>query len=207
MVKKFFRQVISYFLQGLVFFGPIAVTLYLMYVVFVFLDNWNPTKIPGVGVIGTFLGITLIGLLGNSILFIPVQRRFKKFLKRATFFNTIYTSIQDFFAAFVGKDKKFKYPVLVTINKEAQVQKLGFITQHDLTAIGQAGKVLVYCPHSYNFSGEIFIVPAENVTPIHVPSAQMMKFIVSGGVSSLEQIKEREEQEEQERLLLEQSKK
>lgn len=67
MVKRFFRQVISYFLQGLVFFGPIAVTLYLMYVVFVFLDNWNPTKIPGVGVIGTFLGITLIGLLGNSI--------------------------------------------------------------------------------------------------------------------------------------------
>ncbi len=41
--------------------------------------------------------------------------------------------------------------------------------------------VAVYCPHSYNFSGELFLVPKENVTFLELPSSEVMKFVVSGG--------------------------
>ena len=41
----------------------------------------------------------------------------------------------------------------------------------------------VYFPHSYNFSGELFIVPSEHVKKIDAPPSDVMKFIVSGGVS------------------------
>jgi uncharacterized membrane protein len=44
-------------------------------------------------------------------------------------------------------------------------------------------KVMVYLPHSYGFTGNIFIVPAKNVTPLNVKSADMMKLILSGGIS------------------------
>jgi len=47
-------------------------------------------------------------------------------------------------------------------------------------------KVSVYFPHSYNFSGEMFIVPKELVRPINIPPAEAMKFIVSGGVARTE---------------------
>jgi uncharacterized membrane protein len=47
--------------------------------------------------------------------------------------------------------------------------------------------VAVYLPHSYAFSGNLFIVPAENITPVNVKSADFMKFIVSGGVAEVEQ--------------------
>ena len=57
------------------------------------------------------------------------------------------------------------------------------MTQKDLSDLEIIGKVSVYFPHSYNFSGEMFIVPAELVRPINIPSAEAMKFIVSGGAA------------------------
>jgi uncharacterized membrane protein len=44
----------------------------------------------------------------------------------------------------------------------------------------------VYCPHSYNFSGNLFLVPRENITPLpEFKSSDAMKFIVSGGVTDM----------------------
>jgi uncharacterized membrane protein len=48
-------------------------------------------------------------------------------------------------------------------------------------------------PHSYNFSGNLFIVPVENVTAINAPSTEIMKFIVSGGVTEINKKAENEE--------------
>jgi len=63
------------------------------------------------------------------------------------------------------------------------VHKLGFITQEDLASLGlKEGFIAVYLPHSYNFSGNLFIVPKENVTLIDRSTSDVMKFIVSGGV-------------------------
>ena len=70
------------------------------------------------------------------------------------------------------------------INKEAGVRKVGFMTQSDLKNFDLDDYVAVYCPHSYAFSGEMFLVPRENVKPLEMPSAEAMKLIVSGGVSS-----------------------
>jgi len=41
----------------------------------------------------------------------------------------------------------------------------------------------VYLPHSYNFSGQLLLVPREHVTLVQSGSAELMSFIVSGGVT------------------------
>ena len=46
-------------------------------------------------------------------------------------------------------------------------------------------KVAVYFPHSYNFSGELFIVPRTQIKVLDLPASEVMKFVVSGGVSGL----------------------
>ncbi|MFO8000575.1 MAG: hypothetical protein R6U46_04975, partial [Marinilabilia sp.] len=51
--------------------------------------------------------------------------------------------------------------------------------------LGEKDKVAVYFPHSYNFSGELFIVPGERVRAIDLNPAVVMKFIVSGGISDI----------------------
>jgi uncharacterized membrane protein len=92
-------------------------------------------------------------------------------------------------SAFVGKDKKFTEPVLVKVNKDSELEKLGFITQHDLSRLGiEKGKVAVYLPHSYNFSGNLFIVPARNITPIDASPTEVMKFIVTAGVTAIPEV-------------------
>jgi uncharacterized membrane protein len=61
---------------------------------------------------------------------------------------------------------------------------MGFVTQTDMSTIDLPGMVTVYMPHSYNFSGEHFILPSENVKPLEISASDAMKFIVSGGIAS-----------------------
>jgi uncharacterized membrane protein len=187
-------KIIRYFLQGLILLAPVAITVYAFVQLFEFVDgllikeltSLIGFKIPGLGLIIILVTVTLIGYLGTTILFKPVIKSLDRLISQAPLVKIIYTSIKDFMSAFVGKDKKFNEPVLVKVNKESELEKLGFITQHDLTKLGIAkGKVAVYLPHSYNFSGNLFIVPAENVRPIDASPTEVMKFIVTAGVTSI----------------------
>ena len=78
-------------------------------------------------------------------------------------------------------------PVLVKLGGGNEVERLGFITQTDLSHIGVGeAKVAVYLPHAFNWSGNLYIVPMANVTPIDARAADVMKFVVSGGVSHVD---------------------
>jgi uncharacterized membrane protein len=93
--------------------------------------------------------------------------------------------LKDLFSGFVGEKRKFNQPVLVKVNAVSELEKLGFLTQEDVSNIGVEGnKAAVYFPHSYNFSGELFIVPCEHITKIEGSPSEIMKFIVSGGVTT-----------------------
>jgi uncharacterized membrane protein len=88
----------------------------------------------------------------------------------------------------VGDKKKFDQPVLVTINKENQLFRIGFITQHDLSELDLKDMVVVYFPQSYAVAGDHFVVPKENVKLLKIPGPVAMKFIVSGGVSGFSEV-------------------
>ena len=81
----------------------------------------------------------------------------------------------------MGEKKKFNKPVLVKV--EASLYKPGFVTNEDLKNVGLNGKVSVYLPHSYNFSGNVFITEKKNIIPLKNSSSEVMKYIVSGGIS------------------------
>ena len=83
--------------------------------------------------------------------------------------------------SFVGDKKKFNKPVLVKV--ENNLYKPGFVTSDDLKDIGLPGMVSVYLPHSYNFSGNVFLTDKKNIKPLKNSSSEVMKYIVSGGIS------------------------
>ncbi len=188
-VKKVFR----YFLQGLVYVAPIGITLYIMYLIFAFVDgllkeyieNILHISIPGLGVLLLFIIISFLGYVGNSIVFTPIKQLINRLLDKAPILRTVYSAINDLFTALVGNEKKFNQPVLVRVNTISDLEKMGFVTQTDLTDLGIADKVAVYFPHSYNFSGEMFIVPREYIRKLDIPPSEAMKFIVSGGVTKV----------------------
>ena len=185
------RRLVNYLLQGLLFTAPLGLTVYFIYLVFNFLDGllddtlqeFLNIDIPGLGVLIVLLILILIGFLGQSIIARPFKYLFNRLLEKAPLLKVIYSALNDLFSAFVGKEKKFNRPVLVTVNPVTNLEKLGFLTEEDLSKLELKDKVAVYFPHSYNFSGELFIVPVSQVKAIDINPAVAMKFIVSAGVS------------------------
>ncbi len=183
-MKKILRVLFSFFLKGLLFVTPIFISGYIVFWGIAKVDSVVDFGIPGAGLLIVITLLILAGVLATYLITDPILLYFEKLLKRIPLFDMLYTSIKDFMQAFVGKDKKFTEPVLVTMN-EFGLKKVGFITQNDLSSLQLVGHVGVYFPHSYNFSGEFFLVPSEHVKALNINPGNAMKFIVSGGVSDL----------------------
>ncbi|MEM6842030.1 MAG: DUF502 domain-containing protein [Bacteroidota bacterium] len=181
------RSLPTYFFRGLLFVVPVALTIYILLVSIQWLDSLIPIAIPGLGLLTILASITLIGYLASTLLAAPIFRLLEELLTRLPLVNIIYSSLKDLISAFVGDKKKFDRPVLVALSEDLTIRKPGFITQDNLEKLGLIDQVAVYLPHSYNFSGNLFIVPSQYVTPIEASSTEIMKFIISGGVSGLEE--------------------
>lgn len=185
-MKSFLR----YFFNGLLFVIPFGITTYVIYVIVKAIDSIIPNLFgldlyPGVGLL-IFIGITVaVGYLGSTLIAKPAFSMIENSLYKIPLINLIYSSSKDVINAFIGEKKKFNQPVLVKINMDFNIQRMGFITQNDLSMIQVHDKVAVYFPHSYNISGNLALVPVEHITILKAPSSEIMKFIVSGGVTGL----------------------
>ncbi len=183
-LKAFSIAFFKYFLNGLLLISPVAITVYVIYLTLTTLDGLIDFGIPGLGLLVSVTSIALIGYLGANLLMGPLLRFIEGLLTRAPFIKFIYTSIKDLMEAFVGDKRKFNQPILVEMGNG--LLKPGFMTQDDMTFLGCAGYVAVYLPHSYNFSGNVFLAEATKVKKVDVNATDYMKFIVSGGVTHLE---------------------
>ena len=181
------KKIINYFLQGLLYIVPISVTLYVVYWTFQKIDGILPFQFPGLGLIVIIALITFIGFAGSVIIASPINSFFQRLLRKAPLLKTIYSSMKDLMSTFVGKKKGFNKAVLIKLYENSTIERLGFITNENLSSLGiKGGKILVYLPHSYAFSGQLFVVEKSYITPIDKPSSEIMKLIVSGGVTEIE---------------------
>jgi len=188
------KKLVNYLLQGLLYIAPLGITAYIIYGVFTFMDGllqellvkFFDTKIPGLGFLTLIIFLILVGFLGRTLIAQPIKLLFRNIIDRIPLLKFIYGAFNDLFSAFVGKEKKFSKPVLVKVNLNSDLEKLGFITEENLELLDEKDKVAVYFPHSYNFSGELFIVPRANIKPVDINSSDVMKFIVSAGLTGWE---------------------
>jgi len=179
------RRLIRYFLQGILFVAPISITAYIMYKMFTFVDGLIEIDIPGIGLLIVFSSITVLGALASTIFAKPLFDLMENLLNHLPVVKVLYSSLKDFMDAFMGKDKKFTQPVLVLTSGESDLHMVGFVTKNDLSEWGLKDMVAVYFPHSYNFSGNVYIVSKDLVKPIHASPSDVMKFIVTGGVTGI----------------------
>lgn len=179
------KTITNYFLKGLLFLTPIVVTLYVLYLLISAVDQVFGVSIPGLGLLITVCLVTVIGFFVSTFLARGAVSFIDNLFSRAPIIKMIYSAIKDLVSAFVGERKRFDTPVLVNLSADGSVRTLGFVTRESLEEIGMAGSVAVYLPQSYNFAGNLIVVPRESVTALNVESGKVMTFIVSGGVSGL----------------------
>jgi len=188
------KKIVKYFLQGLLLLSPLIGTAYIFALVFSVIDNsandiildFFDRKIKGLGFILTLSVITVFGFLSSTILFRGIFIWIENLLLKSTVVRLIYTSIKDLSNAFVGENKKFNKPVLVNLQKDSGIYKLGFITQESMSLIDQKELIAVYLPMSYSFAGDLFLVEKEYIKAIDINNVEAMKFVVSGGVTHLD---------------------
>ena len=195
------NRIINYFLRGILYIVPLSVTIYILYISILFIENLIKPVLESIntiinvqlewlslvlGVIIIFILVLIIGFLGSIIISTPINSLFKKLLKQAPLVETIYTSIKDLMNTFVGNKKGFSEPVLVKLYENSTIERIGFVTSEDVASLNiKKGKVLVYLPHSYAISGQLFVVEKKDVTPIDKSSGEIMKLIISGGVTEV----------------------
>lgn len=177
------RRLARYFVRGLVLTVPAALTIWLSWVAIRWVDGLLGVRFPGVGLLATLVAVTLIGALASSYVARAVLGSMEGLFERLPFVRLLYSSTKDLLNAFVGEERRFKRPVRVALTEDGSVSVLGFVTSEALADLGLAGQVAVYLPQSYNFAGNLIVVPAARVTPLTADSTEVMAFIVSGGVS------------------------
>jgi uncharacterized membrane protein len=176
------KRLAGYFVRGLIVLLPTCLTIYLIWKSISWLDRLFEFNIPGVGLLIVLIGITLTGILFSGLIGRTLFHLVDVLMSHTPLVKIIYSSLKDLIDAFVGEKKKFNEPVLVTISVTG-AQAMGFITNHDLQHFGITDKVAVYFPYSYAITGHVLIIPKAHITPIHANSTDVMRFIVSGGIT------------------------
>jgi len=197
-MKKVAGALLNYFVKGLLIVVPLGVAIFLIYWtvskidstlnlsgVFLTDSKGKSLYIPGLGILNVLLIILVAGVLVTNVITEPIKAWFNRWLNRLPLLKFLYSSIKDLTEAFVGEDKKFNEPVLVEVN-EFGLKKIGFVVKKDMASLGLPGEVAVYFPYSYSFAGQVIIIAADKVKPIDRSAAEVMKFVVSGGVSGLD---------------------
>lgn len=197
-MNRLVGALLRYFVKGLLVVVPIGAAFFLIYWAVSTIDKalnlsdvlWVDKEgkhvyIPGLGILNVLVVILIAGILVTNVITDPIKRWFNRWLNRLPLIKFLYSSIKDLTEAIVGDEKKFNEPVIVEVN-EFGLKKIGFIVQKDLTSLDLPGDVAVYFPYSYSFAGQVVIISATKVKHLDKNAADMMKFVISGGVSGLD---------------------
>jgi uncharacterized membrane protein len=197
-------KLVNYFFQGLIILAPIVITAWAVLSLFNFVDDilpnllhvlfpdlvklnpqGYPEKIPGLGFLVVVVIVLVVGYISSLFFISKFVDFFGSVFEKTPGIKIIYTTVKDFLEAFAGNKRKFNKPVLVNVDA-ADVWRMGFITQTDLSQFEMREHVCVYVPHSYAFSGITYFVKQDRIKIIKdVNSTDAMKLIVSGGVTDV----------------------
>ncbi len=204
-LKTAWQSFLRYFSQGLLYLIPLGVTIMVFIWVFNLVDSFAKM---GVGAIETtgievkhyywilllalMVFITLVGVIGPFIFSTPLSRYVKNLINKTPVIKMIYNSVQDLLSVFVGNKKKFTQPVIFKVSDSSDIEMIGFLTQQNLTDLSiEDNKVSVYVPFSFSIMGSLYVVPAKNVRLLNSPPQDILKFVISGGISKTEDQEEK----------------
>ncbi|MEQ1566884.1 MAG: DUF502 domain-containing protein [Myxococcota bacterium] len=177
------RWLLGNFLRGCLVLFPIVGTVYAVWFVLSTVDHLVAglidTPAPGLGLVVAVVVVTSVGIVASNVVGRAVVRWIDRLVKAVPLVGLLYGAIRDVIGAFVGERRSFDRPAMVRLG---DVKVFGFVTNEHLEDPRLAGWVAVYCPQSYNFAGNLIVVPADRVERLAVAGPEFLAFVVSGGL-------------------------
>lgn len=174
----------QYLLRGILVIAPVLITLSVLFWVFTKLDGLLHPYVttPGEGLAALLLFILLVGWISTFQVVKRASRWLVSGLEHTPGVSFIYTSVRDFFEAFVGNKRRFTKAVLVDVFADG-VWLVGFLTDDEPEAFNLGnGFVSVYVPQAYNVGGQLYLIKRSRVRMLdNLNAADVMKYAVTGG--------------------------
>ncbi|NLK51601.1 MAG: DUF502 domain-containing protein [Syntrophomonadaceae bacterium] len=184
------KKLFSYFLQGILTFLPVALTLYIVVAIFKITDGIIGKyfirlgiNIPGLGILTTLILITIVGILSNWFLSRRVFDYIDRIFGRTPLIKLVYNIIKDTVNALLGNKNYLGKVVMISLPGDEKVKILGFLTAEEVESFGLKDYVAVYVMQSMQWAGFTLLVPRERVELLDVKAEQALQFIVSAGIT------------------------
>ncbi len=193
-MRAFITDIFGYFFRGLLFLAPVGITVAVIVWVFNFLndiispltDDVLPFRIPGLGLLLVFAALAMLGFIVSHLISFSAEGWLDKLMGRTPLVKVIYFSVKDIIALFSDKEDKLGRPVRVCVLRDPLQYRFGFLTREDMTGFGFGQEMRsVYLPLSYGIVGNQMVVHRDDVEFVDLPATEVMKFIVSGGVTQI----------------------
>lgn len=184
------------FTTGLLTILPLAVTIYVFYFIFNFLDNLVggliesvfSFRIPGIGFASGLALILLIGFIASNIIGNRLINFFDHIFQHVPITRGIYTSAKQIIDAFTLQGKNAFQQVVLLEYPRKGLYVIGFVTGQSRGEIQEktAEETLnIFVPTTPNpTSGMLILAPRHEVTELKMTVEEGMKVIISGGLFS-----------------------
>ncbi len=190
----------NYFFPGLLFFVPLVITVYVIVKtvttvdkIFLLLppqyrpENILPTKIPGLGLVVTFIVILCIGVLAKSYIGSRIMGFFENLVKKIPLVGAIHSTLKDFLQAILGEQSKhFRHVVAAEFPRKG-MYSIGFLTAEVPSSFyDEEGeeKLVIFIPTTPNpTSGFLVAIPKKDVKFLDISVEDAFKFILTAGTT------------------------
>lgn len=203
MKGRVWRRMRNYFLAGLATWVPLVVTLYVLKLGFVSVDNllgglivrYTEVRIPGLGLILTGALILLTGIVTTNYLGRQVVHLGESFLSRIPLVRSIYLTTKQVISVVTSPEEKAFQKVALIQFPRSGSYALVFVT-------GEGGKVwreklgeemaVAFLPTAPNpTTGFLLLVPQRELIPLDLSLEEGLQIIVSGGLVKPERFSSR----------------
>ena len=174
---------------GLLAIVPIAVTFWILKLLFTFFDGFAAPilkrigiEIPGLGIILTLVIVFVLGLFVTNVLGKTLFKWGERILAKLPIVNTIYKTIKQITSAFSGSTVKSFQQVIFMQYPRIGLWTMCFVTNESQNETGEEF-YHVFVPTTPNpTSGVFIIVPKKDVVHPNISVEDGLKAIISGGI-------------------------
>ncbi|GAB7387478.1 DUF502 domain-containing protein [Bacillaceae bacterium] len=185
------NRLVRWFFVGIATLAPIGLTIYIVTLLLQTLEGLfgrfladSPFYFTGLGLFLALAVITLAGFLASSWVGRGLFQWIDRAFGRLPLVRTLYGVIKDTVHSFFGEKRAFSKVALVRI-PGTDMKLLGFVTAEDVSPLGDFARdhVAVYILQSMQWAGHTLLVPKEQVEIVDANVEEVLKFIVSAGIS------------------------
>jgi uncharacterized membrane protein len=193
VASSFWVRVRRYYLAGILVLAPTAVTLWVVWNLFIFFDNilgaelrTGGVSVFGLGFVLLNVLLLLLGWLTTNFLGRRVFTLWDRVMQRVPLINKIYATLRQIGELLIGPGRAGSFGRVAIVEFPSPgTWGLGFVTSE---ASGEAGGMTgqrlcsLFLPSAVNpTTGFLLLVPEERVRYLDMTPEQAMKMIVSAG--------------------------